>query len=207
MKKLLVFALVIGAGFLVIVSCNPQTQPSSTNTPAPAATVSNAEPRVNTQALNETNTEAVVEGTYVIAGVTNNGRNCADLGSENANKSDDNLHRFTCGETSWQKWNVRKDPSRPGRYLISWAGAPDKYWGVEGRDNNAHSYVLWERRGDHAYQSWIFLKKGPDTYHILNDGSGYCLDYSSAGNPDKENLRLSNCNSGASEVLWRWLKR
>ena len=57
----------------------------------------------------------VAEGVYVFASVHRDSM-CLDIGSENVNENDDNVHRFRCNDTVYQKWAVRKDASRPGRY-------------------------------------------------------------------------------------------
>jgi hypothetical protein len=139
----------------------------------------------------------VAEGVYVFASVYR-GSDCIDIGSENVSETDDNLHRNACNSTGFQKWTVRRDPSRASRYLIDWSQQGDKYWTAEDHAQGAE-YVTWERRRDTAFQSWMLEDQGNGRMRIKNDGNGRCIDYSSS--ESGPNLRLANCNT-AAEQLW-----
>jgi hypothetical protein len=144
----------------------------------------------------------VAEGVYIFASVYRDSM-CLDIGSENVNENDDNVHRFRCNDTVYQKWAVRKDPSRPGRYLIEWSGAGNKFWTAEDHEPAA-DYLTWERRRDSSFQSWNLDDRGNGRFRVQNDGNSRCVDYSSS--ESGPNIRLAGCNN-APEQHWIMHKR
>jgi hypothetical protein len=139
-------------------------------------------------------------GVYYIKGARDNQANCADIGSENVNKNEDNVHRVLCNNTVYQQWQIAPDPDRPDRYQISYTAIKDKFWEGEGRKPSAN-YVKFNRRDNDAFQAWRITAYGDGTYAVVNDGNARCLDYNYTPN-QKENLKISVCNGQVPEQHW-----
>jgi hypothetical protein len=140
----------------------------------------------------------VVPGTYRVGSVSV-GNHCADIGSENVNKEHDNIHRFPCNQTVFQKWVIANDQDRPGRYLISWEGSSGKFWSAE-HFNPRADHLTFDPRHNNSFQSWTITDAGNGKYRISNDGNSKCVDPQKNGN-EKENIKLEACKPGDGQ-LW-----
>jgi hypothetical protein len=127
------------------------------------------------------------------------GGKCADLGSEHASDTHENVHRGPCNGTVFQRWSVKADPSRPGRFLIEWFSNSGKYWSAENFDPSA-DHLTFDPRRDSAFQSWKFdVLPGGSSYQIVNDGNGKCVDFDVNG--DGPDILLSRCRTSSSQSV------
>jgi hypothetical protein len=145
----------------------------------------------------------VPDGVYLI-GSGYNGQMCADIGSENVNKVEDNIHHFPCNGTTFQQWRITKAESEG--YEIRWEGAPGKLWTVENLSDSGYLKFQPSPSDGSAYQRWrIRPANGADRqYLIISSGSGRCVDFNSSDNPTtKGDMTLSRpCNDGLPEHRW-----
>ena len=142
----------------------------------------------------------IKDGVYTGSSVFNGGE-CIDIGAENVNKREDNVHRSNCNGSVFQKWKFTADPKRPDRYLIQWSGEGDKRWTVENLRQNG-DFLKFAPDQDSAFQSWFIDGAGDGQYEISSDGSGRCIDYWSDSPGAKADLHLKAC-TGATQQKWR----
>jgi ricin-type beta-trefoil lectin protein len=142
----------------------------------------------------------IKDGVYTVTSVFNKGE-CLDIGAENVNKTEDNIQRFNCNGSVFQKWKFTADPKRPDRYLIQWSGEGDKRLTVENLRQNGN-FLKFAPDQDSAFQSWFIDDSGTGQYEISSDGSGRCIDYWSDSPGARADLHLKAC-SGAAQQKWR----
>lgn len=120
------------------------------------------------------------------------GGKCADLGSDHASSTHANVLWGPCNGTPLQRWTIQPDPNRPNRFLVEWFSNSGKFWAQQDLDQST-DHLAFGPRVDSAFFSWEFDPQSNGSYHIVNDGSGKCVDFNLAGNAS-DGIRLLSCN-------------
>ena len=102
------------------------------------------------------------------------GGKCADLGSEHAGDTHENVHRGPCNASVFQRWTITADPTRSNRFLIEWFSNSGKFWSAENFKPSA-DHVTFDPRQNNAFQSWVFNLQPDGSYQISNDGNAKCV--------------------------------